>query len=196
LKNTHVPFEFESTCSSHIREDQSLPGLRWKFPCQHLLVNFMLGKPSLVYADAQLTAVVRSTIPRAKLQSVMGPAIAELMAAITSQGIAPIGPVFSHHLRMDPDVFDFEVGVRVMEPVAAMGRVNTSQLPAVLVARTTYHGSYEGLGSAWSELMAWITIQGLRPAENLWERYVFGPESNPNPATWRTELNRPLISQN
>ena len=44
--------------------------------------------------------------------------------------------------------------------------------------------------------MAWITIQGLRPAENLWERYVFGPESNPNPATWRTELNRPLISQN
>jgi len=28
--------------------------------------------------------------------------------------------------------------------------------------------------------------------QDLWEVYVAGPESGPDPATWRTELNRPL----
>jgi len=32
----------------------------------------------------------------------------------------------------------------------------------------------------------------LEPPD-LWERYLTGPESNPDPATWRTELNRPLL---
>ena len=71
----------------------------------------------------------------------MGPAIAEVMAAVVAQGLAPAGPVFSHHLRMDPDTFDFEVGVPVKAPVSATGRVNASQLPAATVARTVYHGS-------------------------------------------------------
>lgn len=45
------------------------------------------------------------------------------------------------------------------------GRVKPGELPAASkVARTVYHGSYEGLGAAWSE-----------------------------PASWRTELNQPLV---
>lgn len=154
----------------------------------------MLDKPQIVQTEAQLSAVIRLTVPRTQIQEVMGPAIAEVMAAIAAQGIAPAGPVFSHHLRMDPDTFDFEVGVPVMAPVSATGRVNASQLPAAKVARTVYQGPYEGLGSAWGEFIEWITAEGHKPAPNLWECYVAGPESNPDPATWRTELNRPLTS--
>jgi effector-binding domain-containing protein len=80
-----------------------------------------------------------------------------------------------------------------MAPVSATGRVKASQLPAVTVARTVYHGSYEGLGSAWGEFIGWITTEGHTSAPDLWECYVAGPESNPDPATWRTELNRPLV---
>ena len=43
--------------------------------------------------------------------------------------------------------------------------------------------------------MAWITAQGLAPGPDLWECYIAGPESDPDPATWRTELNRPLTRQ-
>jgi hypothetical protein len=32
------------------------------------------------------------------------------MAAVAAQGIAPAGPWFTHHLRMDPATFDFEIG--------------------------------------------------------------------------------------
>ena len=152
----------------------------------------MLDKPQIVRTEAQLTAVIRLTIPRAEIQTVMGPAIAEVMAAVAAQGLAPAGPVFSHHLRMDPDTFDFEVGVPVKAPVSDTGRVNASQLPAATVARTVYRGPYEGLGSAWGEFGEWIAAEGYKPATDLWECYVDGPESNPDPATWHTELNRPL----
>lgn len=152
----------------------------------------MLDKPQIVRTDTQLTAVIRLTIPRKDIQNVMGPGMAELMAAIAALGIAAAGPIFSHHLRMDPDTFDFEIGVPVKAPVSPVGRVKAGQLPAATVARTVYHGPYEGLGPAWEEFVAWIAAEGHTPAADLWECYVAGPESNPDPATWRTELNRPL----
>jgi len=153
----------------------------------------MLEQPVIVQTDTQLTAIIRLTIPREEIQQVMGPGIAELLAAVAAQGIAPAGPIFSHHLRMDPDTFDFEIGVPVTAPVAATGRVQVGQLLAATVARTVYHGPYEGIGPAWGEFDTWIRAEGHTPREDLWECYVAGPESSPDPATWRTELNRPLM---
>ncbi len=153
----------------------------------------MLDKPEIIQTEAQQTAVIRLTIPRAEIQKVMGPGIAELMAAVAAQGIAPAGPIFSHHFKMDPEIFDFEIGVPVTTPISATGRVEPSELPSATVARTIYHGPYEGLGPAWGEFGSWITAEGHAPAPDLWEYYVSGPESSPDPADWRTELNRPLL---
>lgn len=154
----------------------------------------MIDQPQIIKADAQHAAVIRSVIPRSEIQSVMGPAMAEVMEVIAAQGIAPAGPRFSHHLRMDPETLDFEVGVPVAAPVAAAGRVEAGRLPAATVARTVYHGDYEGLGPAWGEFEAWITAAGHTPAPDLWECYVTDSGANPDPATWRTELNRPLTN--
>ncbi|MDN0074341.1 GyrI-like domain-containing protein [Crenobacter sp. SG2303] len=153
----------------------------------------MIDTPRIAQTDARLTAVIHLTVARAEIQRVMGPAIAEVLATIAAQGIAPTGPVFSHHLNMDPDTFDVEVGVPVASPVTRTGRVTPGELPAATVARTVYHGPYEGLGVAWGEFMAWIAAAGHEAAPDLWERYVTGPESGPDPASWCTELNRPLL---
>lgn len=152
----------------------------------------MIDTPQIVQTTARPTAVIHLTCPRAEIQRVMGPAIGEVMAAVAAAGVAPVGPLFSHHFRMTPDTFDFEVGVPLAAPIAPSGRVQPSQLPGATVARTTYHGGYEGLGAAWGEFEAWLGSQGHRPAPNLWECYLQGPESGPDSATWRTELNRPL----
>lgn len=155
----------------------------------------MLDTPTIVQTDAQPAAVIRLTIPREEMRNAMGSAMQELMATLAAQGIQPAGPLFSHHFRMDPAVFDFEVGAPVDAPVSPVGRVEAGELPAARVVRNVYTGPYEGLGDAWGEFGAWISAQGHRPAPDLWERYVAGPESGPDPATWRTELNRPLESQ-
>ena len=106
----------------------------------------MLDKPQIVQTDAQLTAIIRLTIPREEIRNVMGPGIAELMAAVAAQGIATAGPIFSHHLRMDPDTSDFEIGVPVTAPVSAAGRVKAGQFPAASVARTRPPGARNSIG--------------------------------------------------
>jgi effector-binding domain-containing protein len=126
------------------------------------------------------------------MMKAFGPAVQELMATLADQGVKPVGAVFAHHLRMPPDMFDFELGVEVAAPVKAAGRVKPGQLPAAKVARTVYHGPYDGLPGAWGEFVTWMKANDHEQAEDLWEVYSVGPQSSPNPADWRTELNRPL----
>lgn len=151
-----------------------------------------IDPPHIVPAERVRTAVVHLTVPRSEIRKVMGPGHEELMATLRSQGITPAGRWFTHHLRMDPATFDFEIGVPVPRDVAPAGRVRPGELPAATVARTVYHGGYEGLAAAWPRLDAWIVAQGRRPGPSLWEVYLTDPQANPDPATWQTELSRPL----
>ena len=70
----------------------------------------------------------------------------------------------------------------VSSEVQASGRVTPGQLPATKVARTTYHGGYEGLGPAWGEFDKWLKDHGHSTAGDLWEVYTAGPETG-NDAT-------------
>ncbi|MGP0068327.1 MAG: GyrI-like domain-containing protein [Isosphaeraceae bacterium] len=153
----------------------------------------MIETPHVLETADQLIALIPLVVPRAEIQEVMGPTIREVYATIAAQGIAPVGPWFTHHRRRPSDTFDFDVCVPVATPVAAAGRLKPGRLPATRVARTVFHGPYEGLAAAWGEFCAWIEANGLTPREDLWERYIVGPESSPDPAAWRTELNRPLV---
>lgn len=152
----------------------------------------MIETPQITDTREQNAAVIHLTIARTEIQSVMGPAISEVMATVDAQGITPAGPWFSHHLRMDPGIFDFELGVPIASRVTPAGRVQPGTLPAARVARTVYHGGYEGLAEAWREFDAWIRENGHRARADLWECYVAGPESGTDSTEWRTELNRPI----
>ena len=153
----------------------------------------MIGPPQILQTTAQLTAFIHVTVSWEGIRDVMGPDIGELLAGIAAQDIAPTGPVFTHHLRRPTDTIDFEISVPVSAPVAASGRVQPGTWPAMKMARTIYHGDYEGLGDAWGEFLDWIEANGLTQAPDLYECYVTGPEADPDPAAWRTELSRPLL---
>lgn len=152
----------------------------------------MLETPSILKTEPRLTAFIPLTIPRSEIREVMGPGIQEIFATLAAQEIAPAGPWLTYHLKMHPDIFDFQICVPVLKPVTAAGRVQPGRLPSATVARTVYQGPYEGLGDAWGEFMDWIATEGHKPAENLWECYLTGPESGLDPTGYRTELNRPL----
>jgi effector-binding domain-containing protein len=154
--------------------------------------QLMLSTPEIVRTDARMAAVIRLTIPRNEMPKQFGPAIGEVMAAIAAQKIAATGSVFAHHLTMTADRFDFEVGVPVAARIEAAGRVQPSELRAASVARAIYSGGYEGLPAAWGQFTAWLNANGHVHAPDLWEVYTVGPQSTPDPAGWRTELNRPL----
>lgn len=153
----------------------------------------MIDPPQIVQTEAQPAAVIHLVIPRAEIEAAMDAGIGEVIGAAVAQGIGPAGPVFSHHHRMTPDSWDFDLGVPVTGPVTPVGRVVAGQLPAAKVARTVYHGAYDGLGEGWGELEAWIAAEGLTSGPNLWERYLTNPDETPDPADWQTELNWPLV---
>jgi effector-binding domain-containing protein len=152
----------------------------------------MLHQPQIVRTQSQATVSVYLDVSRDEIRNVMGPARAEVSAALAEQGIASAGPFFSHHLKMPAARFELEVGRTVDRPIPPSGRVRAKTLPAATVARAIYEGPYEGLGEAWGEFSAWIAKAGHKPQAELWEVYVAGPESGSDPSKWRTELNRPL----
>ena len=153
----------------------------------------MLESPQILQTTALKAAVVPVTVPRSEIRNVMGPGIGEAVAAAQAQGIGPSGPWFTHHLRMDPKVFDFEICVPTTAEVKPTGRVVPGEWPATTVARTVYVGPYEGLGAAWAEFDAWIEAQGHKAGGELWEVYLAGPESGDDASKYRTQLNRPLV---
>ncbi len=153
----------------------------------------MIDTPLITQTDAQLTAFVHLTVRREEIRKVMGPGLDEVKAAIAAQGISAAGPWFTHHLRMEPGIFDFEICVPVTAPIDQVGRVEPGQWPVTTVARTIFHGGYEGLGAAWGEFDAWVARRGFAPRPDLWECYLVGPETSPDPSAWRTQLNRPLV---
>jgi len=154
----------------------------------------MLDTPHILETEPQMIALVRITVPRAQIREVMGPGREELIAAVAAQGAGPTGPWFTHHLKMDPNVFDFEICVPVSRRIAPAGRVKPAQLRAMRAVRTIYRGGYEGLGDAWGEFLHWIDRQGLKPRRDLLERYLTGPEASDDPADWQTELTKPLLT--
>lgn len=160
-----------------------------RFPSQN---DPMLETPHLTQIEKHPTALIHLTIPRAEIQSVMGPGLRELMSTVASQGSAPTGPWFTHHLAIEPDSWNFEISVPVSTPLLPAGRVKPGEWPAMKAARTVYHGPYEGLGDAWSEFLHWIETNGHTPSPDLYERYLVGPETSENPGDWRTELIKPL----
>jgi effector-binding domain-containing protein len=152
----------------------------------------MLEATQYLTLPAQPVAAIQLRIPRSEIQHVMGPGIQEVYGALGAQGIAPAGPWMTHHFRMAPDVFDFEICVPVAQAVAPTGRVKPGVLAPCKVARTQYRGPYEGLGQAWGEFRARLGKDGQNIAEALREAYLVGPETTGNSAEFVTELTQEL----
>ena len=149
--------------------------------------------PIVLETTSRWFAALPVRVPRSEIQSVMGPGIARVHTTIQQRGIAPTGPWMTHHLRITPEKFDFEICVPVAAPFEAIGDVRAVEWPAQRVAMALHRGPYEGLGPAWGEFMAWLKANGHTPAEDLWECYAVGPETSPHPSDWITELYRPLV---
>jgi effector-binding domain-containing protein len=153
----------------------------------------MIETPKIFQTSEQLLAVVRLKIPRSEIQHVMGPGISEVSAVLAKQGVTPTGRWLTHHFRMEPGVYDFEIALPIAKPIVPEGRVINSKLPAMTVARTIYHGGYEGLGGAWPKLDAWIAEQGRKHDGSLVETYLTDPSTSPDSSSWTTELTRRLV---
>jgi effector-binding domain-containing protein len=152
----------------------------------------MIETPHIVEFAGFDLAAIRIQVPPTDMQKAMGPAVQEVMSALTAQGIKPAGPLCDHYFRLDSTVLDFEVGVPIDRVFVPTARVVRSQLPPRTVARTTYQGPYQRLQDAWAEFTHWLNANNHHVESDFWQCYVCGPESTSDAMQWTTELNRPL----
>jgi len=152
----------------------------------------MIDPPSIVQTQPIHYAALHQVCPTDQIAKVMGPGIAEVVAALQAQNIQPTGPWFTHHFHRPVETFDFEICFPVSEAIAPHGRITPGIWPAMTVARTIFAGNYSGLPHAWGELEQWLTAENHPKGTQFWERYLVNPNDNPDPSEWRTELNWPL----
>lgn len=152
----------------------------------------MISTPHIVESPQQKIAFIRVKTPREEIVHAMHKGLEELGRVLKQQKVASSGPWFTHHFRRPDESFDFRICFPVEADVTPEGRVEAGELEAARAVQTIYSGGYEGLGGGWGELHAWIDSQNLKTRDDLWERYLVGPETSSDKAEWRTELNRPL----
>jgi effector-binding domain-containing protein len=150
----------------------------------------VIDTPQIVTTEAVKMAKIYAKIPTSAIQQEMGKLVQELVQGIKAQNVSITGPWFTHHLQRPGEFFDFEVCMPVAAEVKAAGRMEPGVWPAMNVARTIYRGGYEGLGGAWGEFMDWTKSNDVKISEEIWERYLIGPESEKDASKWQTELNR------
>ena len=151
-----------------------------------------IDTPQIVTTEPQHYASLYLKVPTAEVRKHMGAGLNEVREVLAAQGVEASGPWFTHHFVMPTDIFDYEICIPVAAPIAAAGRVKPAVWPAMKVVRTVHHGDYSLLGAAWGGFMAWIGEQKLQVAGDLWEVYSIDPSVSADPASWRTEMIKPL----
>jgi effector-binding domain-containing protein len=150
------------------------------------------SEPEVVIAEPVTTAVVRGVVGLADLRAFFDGSFRDLARVIAEQEVPVLGPAFGLYRGPAVDPVELELGFPVRGPVRADGRVAPGRLPGGRLARVTHHGGFDGLGSSWARLEAWLRDRGLVPGAERWESYVTRPTPDMDPAALRTELSWPL----
>lgn len=153
--------------------------------------------------DVRLRAVPERTVAAvggvADLDGVLrwyDDAMDELDAAVAGHEV--LGPRGG---RYDNALFvDGRGEVLVYRPVAdppSSGRVAPVTLPAVELATTVHAGPHDDLDVTYGRLGAWVVEHALAVDGPVHETYLRGPrddpDSDPDPASWRTEVGWPIF---
>jgi effector-binding domain-containing protein len=139
----------------------------------------------------QATAVARATMAVAEIGPWLGRVYSHAAACAQRQGVTIAGPPFARYHLLDPGHFSVEAGFPVSRPVNAEGEIEPSSLPGGPIATTVHFGPYDQMNPAYEALTRWIEDHGGQPVGDPWEVYYSDPETQPDPATWRTEVVQP-----
>ena len=143
---------------------------------------------------AQPTAVATATLPVEEIGPWLGKSYASVAALISDRGAEFAGPPFARYHRLGDGRFVVEAGFPVSAAIDGSGDVRCSELPEGPVAITVHVGPYSEMEPAYQALAAWVEEHGGELAGDAWEIYLSDPASEPDPATWRTEIVQPYRS--
>lgn len=135
---------------------------------------------------------VHEVVPMNALTDYFGRAFTISAAELGKQGAFPAGPAIALYHGKPTDTVDVTAGFPVTQPVTSTPAAVVVPLPGGPAIATVHTGSYDAMTETYDALMAWITEQNLTMSDDMWEEYLTGPESDPDPSTWKTRIVWPL----
>jgi effector-binding domain-containing protein len=142
--------------------------------------------------EERLVATVRVKTTPDRIGETFREVMPEVSAQLAAAAVQPPNPMFAIYHSYSQDEVDMELGLPLPGPIPTEGRVVGHELPATLAAVTWHHGSYDTIGEAFRAVEAWIEQEGKERAGPPFEVYWTGPEDDPDPAAWRTEVGYPI----
>lgn len=137
-------------------------------------------------------ASTRGVYGIAEIGQVMMREFGRVMAALSAQGLHPVGgPVALYHAWPETTV-DVEIGFPVPDGFQEKEGVKTSRLPGGRVATTVHVGRYDEIEPAYVAIQEYAKEAGLSLAETMWERYLTDPAQEPDLSKHVTEVFWPL----
>lgn len=140
----------------------------------------------------QATAGLREQVRLADLTAFFEGAFPLVAAELERQGVAPSGPPFARYRGMPGATVDVEAGFPVAAAVAGHDGVEPGSLPGGRAARAVHVGPYDTLELTYAEIAEAVGETGGRLADEMWESYLDGPDTQPDPGAWRTLVTCPL----
>lgn len=141
--------------------------------------------------SAQPTAVATATLPVGEIGPWLAKSYASVAAHVSACGAGFAGPPFARYHRLGGDRFVVEAGFPVGAAIDGSDDVQCSELPGGQVAITVHVGPYSEMEPAYQALADWVEEHGGELAGDAWEIYLSDPASEPDPATWRTQIVQP-----
>jgi effector-binding domain-containing protein len=146
----------------------------------------------LVDETERPTAGLREEVPMAGLTDFFGRAFTQVARVLQAQGQGPAGPAFALYRGRPGPTVDVEAGFPVAGPLDLHEPVVAGRLPAGRCVEAVHEGSYDALEQTYVALEHWMDERGLEPSDEMWEEYLSGPDSDPDPSTWRTRVVWPV----
>lgn len=155
-------------------------------------------EPKIEERGEQPYVGIRTRVPAHKLSSVIPQLIDETEAWLGEQGAAPSGaPFIRYHIINMERTMDVEIGWPVESALRGDKRVAAGIIPAGRYASLVYTDATKGIEGnrvliEWAsangiEWDAWDTADGHAFRSRV-EYFLDGPDDDPDPANWRTEV--------
>lgn len=159
----------------------------------------MISEPEFKERDEIPYVAIRKVVPMREIAQRVPPLIPQIYEWLDRRGHDPAGPLFFRYLHIDDgNQLDLEVGVPLAEKIDGDDRIRPGSFPAGRYAVARYKGTYDGLPQAWSAFEEWREREGVAERAEISpgghrrgtraEHYLVGPNENPDPNEWVTEL--------
>lgn len=157
----------------------------------------MLTLPKIVERAATHYAAVPAEV-RIPFGDAIGPRMGEAAGYLDGAGVKGFGPAVFKYNVIDMPRLEMEFGFVTPGPVDGGGQVRAGLLPAGKYATLTYTGHYDNVIDATATLIGWAKQTGLEwdstagaDGEHFvsrFEIYPNGPDDEPDPNKWITEI--------